>query len=190
MEETADSAVLLWTAGGLLNDAPLTVVYSPYGDDEPKRTMETRAGSGKILLDGLSPGMRYSVCLVAKGSSAGKDPCIDFYTEDGEQNKFFFILSGIACALVLPLIVLLVYKILALYCKGHSTALTQDELEKETYVKFETISMKQRTLNPHPTELWARRPTNESERMLLCSRSSIDSQMTYKSDGSRSEYLC
>lgn len=190
MEETADSAVLLWTAGGLLNDAPLTVVYSPYGDDDTKRTMETSAGSGKVLLDGLYPGMRYSVCLVAKGSPAGKDPCIDFYTEDGEQNQLFFIISGIACALVLPLIAFLIYKIIALYCKGQNNALTEDELQKESYIKFETISMKQRTLNSHPSELWARRPTNESERLLLCSRSSIDSQMTYKSDGSRSEYLC
>ncbi|XP_041846791.1 leucine-rich repeat, immunoglobulin-like domain and transmembrane domain-containing protein 3a isoform X2 [Melanotaenia boesemani] len=194
VEETADSAVLLWTAGGLLNDDPLTVVYSPYGEDDAKRTVETNAGSGKMLLDGLSPGMRYSVCLVAKGSAAGKDPCIDFYTldnvEDGGQNQLVIIISGIACALVLPLIALLVYKILALYCKGSNTALEEEELEKESYVKFETISMKQRTLNTHPTELWARRPTHESERLLLCSRSSIDSQMTYKSDSSRSEYLC
>ncbi|KAF7228594.1 leucine-rich repeat, immunoglobulin-like domain and transmembrane domain-containing protein 3a [Nothobranchius furzeri] len=191
IEETADSAVLLWTAGGLLNDAPLTVVYSPYGEqDDTKRTVETKAGRGKVLLDGLSPGMRYSVCLVAKGSSAGKDPCIDFYTEDSGQNQLFLIVSGIACALALPLIALLVYKIIALYCKGQNSALDEQELEKESYVKFETITMKQRTLNPNPTELWARRPTNESERLLLCSRSSIDSQMTYKSDSSRSEYLC
>ncbi|XP_027863853.1 leucine-rich repeat, immunoglobulin-like domain and transmembrane domain-containing protein 3a [Xiphophorus couchianus] len=190
VEQTADSAVLLWTAGGLLNDAPLTVVYSPYGEDDSKRTMETKAGSGKVLLDGLSPGMRYSVCLVAKGSTTGKDPCIDFYTEDSGQNILFFIISSIACILVLPLIALLIYKIIALYCKGSNTSLDTNELEKESYVKFETISMKQRTLNSHPTELWARRPTNESERLLLCSRSSIDSQMTYKSDSSRSEYLC
>ncbi|XP_039866260.1 leucine-rich repeat, immunoglobulin-like domain and transmembrane domain-containing protein 3a [Simochromis diagramma] len=194
VEETADSAVLLWTADGLPNDAPLTVVYSPYGEDDTKRTVETNAGSGKVLLDGLSSGMRYSVCLVAKGAAAGKDPCIDFYTldnvEDGGQNQLFIIISGIACALVLPLIILLLYKILALYCKGRNTGLNEEDLEKESYVKFETISMKQRNLNSHPTELWARRPTNESERMLLCSRSSIDSQMTYKSDSSRSEYLC
>ncbi|XP_039975343.1 leucine-rich repeat, immunoglobulin-like domain and transmembrane domain-containing protein 3a [Xiphias gladius] len=194
VEETTDSAVLLWTADGLPNDAPLTVVYSPYGEDDIKRTEETNAGSGKMLLEGLSSGMRYSVCLIAKGSDAGKDPCIDFYTlenvEDGGQNHLFIIISGIACALVLPLIALLLYKILALYCKGSNTALDEEELEKESYVKFETISMKQRTLNSHPTELWARRPTHESERMLLCSRSSIDSQMTYKSDSSRSEYLC
>ncbi|KAM9375500.1 leucine-rich repeat, immunoglobulin-like domain and transmembrane domain-containing protein 3a [Pholidichthys leucotaenia] len=194
VEETADSAVLLWTADGLPNDVPLTVVYAPYGEDETKRTLETDAGSGKVLLDGLSSGMRYSVCLVAKGRGAGKDPCIDFYTlenvEDWGQNQLIIIISGIACALVLPLIVLLLYKIFALYCKGQNTGLDMEELEKESYVKFETISMKQRTLNSHPTELWARRPTHESERMLLCSRSSIDSQMTYKSDSSRSEYLC
>ncbi|XP_047441308.1 leucine-rich repeat, immunoglobulin-like domain and transmembrane domain-containing protein 3a [Mugil cephalus] len=194
VEETVDSAVLLWAADGLPNDAPLTVVYSPYGEDDAKRTLETKAGSGKVLLDGLSSGMRYSVCLVAKGSAASKDPCIDFYTldnvEDGGQNQLFMIISGIACALVLPLIALLLYKILALYCKGRNTNVDEEELEKESYVKFETISMKQRTLNSRPTELWARRPTHDSERMLLCSRSSIDSQMTYKSDSSRSEYLC
>lgn len=194
VEETSDTAVLLWRADGLPNDAPLTVVYSPYGDDDIKRTVETNAGSGKLFLEGLSSGMRYSVCLIAKGSVAGKDPCIDFYTldnvEDGGQNQLFIIISGIACALVLPLIALLLYKILVLYCKGHTAGLDEEELEKESYVKFETISMKQRNLTSHPTELWARRQTQESERMLLCSRSSIDSQMTYKSDSSRSEYLC
>lgn len=195
VEETADTAVLLWTADGVPNESPLTVVYSPYDEDDSKMTVETNAGSGKMLLEGLSSGMRYSVCLIAKGSTAGKDPCTDFYTldnvEDGGQNQLFMIISAIACALILPLIALLIYKILALYCKGRSTALDEEELEKESYVKFETISMKQRTLNSHPTELWARRPTHDSERMLLCSRSSIDSQMTFKSDNScRSEYLC
>lgn len=194
VEETSDTAVLLWTADGLPNDAPLTVVYSPYGEDDMKRTLETNAGIGKVLLEGLSSGIRYSVCLVARGGVAGEDPCIGFYTLDnvevGGQNQLFIIISGIACALVLPLIALLIYKILALYCKGRNPGLDEEELEKESYVKFETISMKQRTLNSHPTELWARRQTQESERMLLCSRSSIDSQMTYKSDSSRSEYLC
>ncbi|TKS72020.1 Leucine-rich repeat, immunoglobulin-like domain and transmembrane domain-containing protein 3 [Collichthys lucidus] len=195
VEETTDTAVLLWTADGLPNDAPLTVVYSPYDEDDIKGTVETNAGSGKVLLEGLSPGIRYTVCLVTKGSAAGKDPCIEFYTldnvgDDG-QNQLFIIISGIACVLVfLPLIALLLYKILALYCKGPNTGLDEEELEKESYVKFETISMKQRTLNSHPTELWTRRQTQDSERMLLFSRASIDSQMTYKSENSRSEYLC
>lgn len=194
VEETSSSAVLLWTADGLPSDAPLTVVYSPYGEDDSKRTVETNAGSGKVFLEGLSPGTQYSVCLVAKGGAVGKDPCVDFYTldnvENSGQSQLLIIVSGIACALVLPLIALLIYKILALYCKGSTPGPEEEDLEKESYVKFETISMKQRTLNSHPTELWARRQTNESERMLLCSRSSIDSQMTYKSDSSRSEYLC
>ncbi|XP_061691458.1 LOW QUALITY PROTEIN: leucine-rich repeat, immunoglobulin-like domain and transmembrane domain-containing protein 3a [Syngnathoides biaculeatus] len=197
VEETSDSAVLIWKVEGLPKDSPLTVVYSPYGEDgedDYKRTVETNAGSGKILLEKLSPGIRYSVCLIAKGSATAKDPCIDFYTldnvEDDGQNQFFIIMSVIACALALPLIGLLLYKILALYCKASEEAPDEEELGKESYVKFETITMKQRTMNPHPTELWARRPTHESERLLLCSRSSIDSQMTYKSDSSRSEYLC
>ncbi|KAK7922219.1 hypothetical protein WMY93_009121 [Mugilogobius chulae] len=157
VEETADSAVLLWTGDGLPGDTPLTVVYSPYGEEDSKQTLETSAGSGKELLQGLSPGMRYSVCLVAKGSVSGKDPCVDFYTlntvDDSGQNQLFMIISGIACALILPLIALLLYKILALYCKGQQTPIDEEELEKESYVKFETISMKHRTLNSHPTEL-------------------------------------
>ncbi|XP_056151157.1 leucine-rich repeat, immunoglobulin-like domain and transmembrane domain-containing protein 3a [Lampris incognitus] len=194
VEETSDSAVLLWNADGLPSNIPLTVVYSPYDEGDAKRTVETNTGSGKVLLEGLLPGLRYSVCLVAKGSAARKDPCIDFYTldivDDGGPNQLLVILGGIACAVALPVIAFLLYKILVLYCRGSSTPLDEEELEKESYVKFETITLKQRTMNSHPTELWARRQTHESERMLLCSRSSIDSQMTYKSDSSRSEYLC
>uniref|UniRef100_A0A8C6TI00 Info leucine-rich repeat, immunoglobulin-like and transmembrane domains 3a n=1 Tax=Neogobius melanostomus TaxID=47308 RepID=A0A8C6TI00_9GOBI len=194
VEETVDSAVLLWTVDGLSADTPLTVVYSPYGENDSKQTVETTAGSGKELLEGLSPGVRYSVCLVAKGSASGKDPCVDFYTLDNVDNsgqsQLFMVISGFVCLLILPLIALLIYKILALYCKASNTPTDEEDLEKDSYVKFETISMKHRTLNSHPKELWARRPTHDSERMLLCSRSSIDSQMTYKSDSSRSEYLC
>ncbi|XP_071251339.1 leucine-rich repeat, immunoglobulin-like domain and transmembrane domain-containing protein 3a [Salvelinus alpinus] len=195
VEETADSAVLLWTADGLTSDAPLTVVYSTYDDeDDSKRTMDTDARSGKVLLEGLTSGMRYQVCLVAKGSAAGIDPCINFFTldivEDDAENQLLMIISGIACAVALPVIGLLVYKILSLYCQSSVPGL-DDELSKDTYVKFETLSMKQRTLNANPSELWAHRQTEESqERMLLFSRSSIDSQITYRSDSSRSEFLC
>ncbi|XP_062332979.1 leucine-rich repeat, immunoglobulin-like domain and transmembrane domain-containing protein 3a [Osmerus eperlanus] len=192
VEETTDSAVLLWAADGLPSDTLLTVVYSADEEEDTKRTMDTVARSGKVLLEGLTPGLRYSVCLVAKGSSAGKDPCTEFYTlevlDDEGQNKLLMIVSGMACAVALPLIILLVYKILALYCNRNNTTLEDDELEKESYVKFETLTLKQRTALPN--EHWARRQTHESERMLLCSRSSIDSQMTYKSDSSRSEFLC
>uniref|UniRef100_A0A8C7DV98 Info leucine-rich repeat, immunoglobulin-like and transmembrane domains 3a n=1 Tax=Oncorhynchus kisutch TaxID=8019 RepID=A0A8C7DV98_ONCKI len=195
VEETPDSAVLLWTTEGLPSNAPLTVVYSTYDEeDNSKRTMDTDAGSGKVLLEGLTSGMRYQVCLVSKGSAAGKDPCINFFTldlvEDNAANKLLMIISSFACAVALPVIGLLVYKILSLYCRSN-VPFSDEELSKDTYVKFETISMKQRTFNANPVELWTYRQTKESqERMLLCSRSSIDSQMTYKSDSSRSEFLC
>ncbi|CAL8261680.1 unnamed protein product [Lota lota] len=192
VEEGPDSAVLLWTAKGVPRDAALTVVCSPYGDQEAKRTLETTVGSGKVLLEGLAPGLRYAVCLVARDPSQEKDPCVDFYTLEvlggGEGYSLLVLASWVACAVSLPLIALLLYKILALSCS--SAPQDEEQLEKDSYVKFETISMKQRTPGSRTTELWTRRPTRDSERMLLCSPSSVDSQMTYKSESSRSEYLC
>ncbi|KAG7254972.1 hypothetical protein CRUP_013147 [Coryphaenoides rupestris] len=194
VEEGPDSAVLLWTAKGVPRDAGLTVVYAPQGDEDAKRTLETTAGSGKVLLEDLSPGLRYSVCLVARGGSSEKDPCVDFYTLAvvggvGPGGVSLLVVGGwLACAVALPLIGLLLYKIAALFCSRGTP--DPQQLEKESYVKFETISMKQRGPASRANELWARRQTREAERTLLCSRSSIDSQMTYKSDSSRSEYLC
>lgn len=196
VEETGDTAVVLWTSEGLPNDTPLSVAYFPYDVEDSKETLETEVGLGKLLLENLFPNQAYTVCLVAKGFMSGKGQCVNFSTLDAVgdegQNKWLMIASGIACALALPLIVLLLYKIASLYCKGRGgrNGGTDEDLSKETYVKFETLTMKQRTLNGPTNDLWARRQTQESERMLLCSRSSIDSQMTYKSDSSRSEYLC
>ncbi|CAL8304032.1 unnamed protein product [Arctogadus glacialis] len=189
VEEGPDSAVLLWTAQGLARDAALTVVCSPYGDQDAKRTLETTAGSGKVLLEGLAPGLRYSVCLVGRGPTQGKDPCLDFYTlGEGGGPSLLLVASWVACAVALPLIGLLLYKIVALSCSGPPP--DAEQLEKESYVGFETISMKQRGPGARASELWARRAPNDSERMMLCSRSSLDSQTTYKSESSRSEYLC
>lgn len=196
VEETSDTAVLLWAAEGLPSDAPLTVVYFPYDAKENKESVDTEVGQGKLLLEYLMPNLLYTVCLVTKGSASGKEQCVDFSTldngDDDGQNKVLMIASGIACAVAVPLIVVLLYKILCLYCKRNSSRNSgpDEDLSKETYVKFETLTMKQRTLNGQANDLWARRQTQDSERMLLCSRSSIDSQMTYKSDSSRSEYLC
>lgn len=196
VEETSDSAVLLWMSDSLPGDTPLTVVYFPCDAKDDKETFDTVVGQGKLLLEYLMPNQMYTVCLVTKGSGSGKEQCVDFSTLDNAgddgQSKFLMIASGVACAIVVPLIVVLVYKILCLYCKVNTSENSgpEEDLSKETYVKFETLTMKQRTLNGQPNDLWARRQTQESERMLLCSRSSIDSQMTYKSDSSRSEYLC
>ncbi|XP_030644971.1 leucine-rich repeat, immunoglobulin-like domain and transmembrane domain-containing protein 3a [Chanos chanos] len=196
VEETGDTAVLLWNAEGLPSDTPLSVVYFPLDEEDAKESVEAEAGLGKLLLEYLQPSRGYTVCVFAKGTASSKEQCVDFSTldtvADEGQNKFLMIASGIACAVALPLIVVLLYKILCLYCKGSSSRSSgpDDDPSKETYVKFETLTVKQRTMDGHANELWARRQTQESERLLLCSRSSIDSQMTYKSDSSRSEYLC
>lgn len=192
VDETEDSAVVLWMSQGFPSGLPLSVVYFPYNAEEIKETVDTEIGNGKLLLENLFPNQIYTVCLVPKSA---KEHCVNFSTLDTvvdvEQNGWLLLFSGIACFFVVPLIVLLLYKISSLYCKRSSrNTEIEDDLAKETYVKFETLAMQQRTLNGQASDLWTRRLTQESERMLLCSRSSIDSQMTYKSDHSRSEYLC
>ncbi|XP_062855951.1 leucine-rich repeat, immunoglobulin-like domain and transmembrane domain-containing protein 3a [Trichomycterus rosablanca] len=194
IEETGDTAVVIWKNEGFPSDSPLFVHYFPYdGDQIMKETIETKVGNGKLVLDDLFPDQIYTVCLVSKG---GKDQCVNFSTldiimDDG-QNKWLTVIGGMLCAFAFPLILILLYKISSLYCKWSSSnnRETNNELFKETYVKFETLPMKQRTLCGSTNDLWSRRQTHESERMLLCSRSSIDSQMTYKSDSSQFEYLC
>ncbi|XP_041917172.1 leucine-rich repeat, immunoglobulin-like domain and transmembrane domain-containing protein 3a [Alosa sapidissima] len=199
VEETVDSAVVVWTAEGMPGDAPVSILCTPTdggeGGEEETR-ISTHAGRGKELLENLTPGQSYKVCLATKATAPGKEQCVDFTTLGDGESPMLVIVSGIACVLVVPLILLLTYKIVSLYCRGSSDrggsgGDSQEDLSKESYVKFETLTMKQRPLNGHvPShDLWSRRYT-ESERMLLCSRSSIDSQMTYKSDSSRSEYLC
>lgn len=193
VEQTGDSAVVLWMSEGFPSKLPLSVVYFPYDAEEIKETVDTEVGNGKLLLENLFPNQMYTVCLVPKSA---KEKCVNFGTLDTildvGQNRWLLIFSGIACVVVVPLIVLLLYKISSLYCKRSTgrNADMEDDLSKETYVKFETLAMQQRSLNGQASDLWTRRLTQESERMLLCSRSSIDSQMTYKSDNSRSEYLC
>ncbi|XP_028815652.1 leucine-rich repeat, immunoglobulin-like domain and transmembrane domain-containing protein 3a [Denticeps clupeoides] len=196
VEEMTDSAVLIWKAEGLASGAPLSVVLFPAEEEDAKVTLKTEAGKGKLLLDDLKPNQVYKVCLATKAIALGKEQCTEFATLNSantdRQTKVLVIASAIACVLAVPLIVLLIYKILSLYCRRPSSSgdANDEELSKETYVKFETLTMKQRTMNGQGNDLWARRQTHESERMLLCSRSSIDSQLTYKSDSSRSEYLC
>ncbi|KAK3536148.1 hypothetical protein QTP70_031315 [Hemibagrus guttatus] len=193
VEETGDSAVVLWMSEGFPTELPLSVVYFPYDAEEIKEIVDTEVGNGKLLLENLFPNQMYMVCLIPK---SGKEQCVNFSTLDSvldvEPSRWLLIVCGIACVFALPLIVLLLYKISLLYCKKSSSRKNQmdDDLSKETYVKFETLAMQQRRLNGQASDLWTRRLTQESERMLLCSRSSIDSQMTYKSDNSRFEYLC
>ncbi|XP_015200677.2 leucine-rich repeat, immunoglobulin-like domain and transmembrane domain-containing protein 3 isoform X1 [Lepisosteus oculatus] len=191
VDQSTESAVLTWKADEAQRDLPVKVIYSPFGEKE-KQSVSTELGKSQIILDGLRPNTKYMACFIPKGNPPQKDQCVTFSTletvnADG-QDHLLIIVSSIACVVALPLIILLLYKVLKLYCKKGPAPGGEDP-SKEMYVKFETLSLKQRTMGPS-TDLWTRRHTAESERMLLCSRSSIDSQMTFKSDSSRSEYLC
>uniref|UniRef100_A0A8C2Y858 Leucine rich repeat, Ig-like and transmembrane domains 3 n=1 Tax=Coturnix japonica TaxID=93934 RepID=A0A8C2Y858_COTJA len=189
--ETDERVTLTWKTINASSSAAVTVLYSKYGDEE-MLPLSTDSSKNKVTIDGLQPSTQYMACVSPKGVPPTKEQCVIFTTDmlNDESNSQFSILimgSSAACVVVLPLIIFLLYKVLKLHVKPKSPK--EADLAKETYVKFETLSLKPRTVNTGG-ELWARRYTDESERLLLCSRSSMDSQMTFKSEGSRSEYLC
>ncbi|XP_068126578.1 leucine-rich repeat, immunoglobulin-like domain and transmembrane domain-containing protein 3 [Hyperolius riggenbachi] len=191
--ETEDRVTLTWKTLNTTNSSSLTVLYSKYGEDEMLR-LSTDPSKNKVTIDGLQPGTKYMACVCPKSIRPKKDQCIVFSTDSllkSEESSFQFsaliVVSSIACVIVLPIIFFLTYKVMKLQRKPQATG--EDDLLKETYVKFETLSLRPRTINSGG-ELWTRRDTTESERLLLCSRSSMDSQGTFKSDGSRPEYYC
>ncbi|XP_044284440.1 leucine-rich repeat, immunoglobulin-like domain and transmembrane domain-containing protein 3 [Varanus komodoensis] len=189
--ETDERVTLMWKTVNASSNSPLTVLYSKYGEKD-MLPLSTDPTKNKVTIDGLEPSTQYMACVCPKGIPPTKDQCIIFSTdgvrmEDDFQVSILLVASGVACAVVLPLIFFLLYKVLMLHRKPKSTR--EADLAKETYVKFETLSLKPRSVGTGG-ELWARRNTDESERLLLCSRSSMDSQMTFKSEGSRSEYFC
>ncbi|XP_054846686.1 leucine-rich repeat, immunoglobulin-like domain and transmembrane domain-containing protein 3 [Eublepharis macularius] len=189
--ETDERVTLTWKTVTATTSSALTVLYSKYGEKD-MLPLSTDPSKNKITIDGLEPGIQYMACVCPKGIPPTKDQCIIFSTdrtglEDESQISILLVASGVACVIILPLIFFLLYKVLMLHRKPKSTR--EADLAKETYVKFETLSLKPRSVGASG-ELWARRNTEESERLLLCSRSSMDSQMTFKSEGSRSEYFC
>jgi len=189
--ETDERVTLTWKTVNASSNTAVTVLYSKYGDEE-MLPLSTDSSKNKVTIDGLQPSTQYMACVSPKGVPPTKEQCVIFTTDmlNDESNSQFSILimgSSAACVVVLPLIIFLLYKVLKLHVKPKAPK--EADLAKETYVKFETLSLKPRAVNAGG-ELWARRYTDESERLLLCSRSSMDSQMTFKSEGSRSEYLC
>uniref|UniRef100_A0A8D0C7A5 Leucine-rich repeat, immunoglobulin-like domain and transmembrane domain-containing protein 3 n=1 Tax=Salvator merianae TaxID=96440 RepID=A0A8D0C7A5_SALMN len=189
--ETDERVTLTWKTVNATSNSALTVLYSKYGEKD-MLPLSTDPSKNKVTIDGLEPSTQYMACVCPKGAPPMKDQCIIFSTDgitviDDSQMNILLVASAVACAIVLPLIFFLLYKVLMLHRKPESTG--EEDLVKETYVKFETLSLKPRAVGAGG-ELWARRDTDESERLLLCSRSSMDSQMTFKSEGSRSEYLC
>ncbi|NXD77439.1 LRIT3 protein, partial [Halcyon senegalensis] len=190
ISETDERVTLTWKTVNATSNSAVTVLYSKYGEKD-MLPLSTDSSKNKVTIDGLQPSTQYMACVSPKGVPPTKEQCIIFSTDglNDESSSQFSILilgSSAACVVILPVIFFLLYKVLKLHVKPKTSK--EADLAKETYVKFETLSLKPRTVNAE--QLWARRYTNESERLLLCSRSSMDSQMTFKSEGSRSEYLC
>ncbi|KAK2546029.1 Lrit3 [Columba livia] len=191
ISETDERVTLTWKTVNATSNSAVTVLYSKYGEKD-MLPLSTDSSKNRVTIDGLQPSTQYMACVSPKGVPPTKEQCIVFSTDglNDESSSQFSILiwaSSAACVVVLPLIFFLLYKVLKLHVKPKTAK--EADLAKETYVKFETLSLKPRTVNAGE-QLWARRYTDESERLLLCSRSSMDSQMTFKSEGSRSEYLC
>ncbi|XP_009863302.1 PREDICTED: leucine-rich repeat, immunoglobulin-like domain and transmembrane domain-containing protein 3 [Apaloderma vittatum] len=191
ISETDERVTLTWKTVNATGNSAVTVLYSKYGEKD-MLPLSTDSSKNKVTIDGLQPSTQYMACVSPKGVPPTKEQCIVFSTdglneESSSQFSILIVASSAACVLVLPLIFFLLYKVLKLHIKPKTAK--EADLAKETYVKFETLSLKPRTVNAGD-QLWARRYTDESERLLLCSRSSMDSQMTFKSEGSRSEYLC
>ncbi|XP_018098241.1 leucine-rich repeat, immunoglobulin-like domain and transmembrane domain-containing protein 3 [Xenopus laevis] len=190
ISESEDRVTLTWKTFNTTNCSNLAVLYSKYGEEEMLK-LSTDPSKNKVTIDGLEPNTKYMACVCPKVSQPKKDQCIVFSTdfslpiESSSQVPILIIASSVVCVIVLPVIVFLFYKVMQRKPKFPGE---EDHL-KETYVKFETLSLRQRPINT-AGELWTRRDTTESERLLLCSRSSMDSQATLKSEGSRPEYYC
>ncbi|XP_030305940.1 leucine-rich repeat, immunoglobulin-like domain and transmembrane domain-containing protein 3 [Calypte anna] len=191
ISETDERVTLTWKVVNATSSSEVTVLYSKYGDKD-MLPLSTDSSKTRITIDGLNPGTQYMACVSPKGVPPTKEQCVIFSTdslndESSSEFSLLILVSSAACVVFLPLIIFLLYKVLKLHVKPRTAK--EAELARETYVKFETLSLKPRAMNAGE-QLWARRYTDESERLLLCSRASMDSQMTFKSEGSRSEYLC
>ncbi|KAM5255845.1 leucine-rich repeat, immunoglobulin-like domain and transmembrane domain-containing protein 3 [Ctenodactylus gundi] len=187
VSETQDSVTLAWTRVNATRHSGVTVLYSEDGDKD-LLLLDVDPSGSQVTIDGLEPGRRYVACVCPKGVPPQKDQCVTFATSGpGEEDPQGFILiavTGAACVVVLPLICFLLYKVCKLQCSSES--FWEDDLAEETYIRFETLSPRSQSIG----ELWTRRHRDDAEKLLLCSRSSVESQTTFKSEGSRPECYC
>ncbi|XP_040093405.1 leucine-rich repeat, immunoglobulin-like domain and transmembrane domain-containing protein 3 [Oryx dammah] len=172
VSETEESVILTWDTVNTTQNSEVTVFYSRYGEKD-LLLLNVNSSKNRVAINGLLPGWQYIACVCPKGMPPQKDQCITFSTDRAEegdsQESFLMVVSGAACVAVLPLIFFLLYKVCKLQCKPDS--LWEDDLAKETYIQFETLSPRSQSVG----ELWTRRPRAESEKLLLCSRSSVES---------------
>nr|KAF6431794.1 leucine rich repeat, Ig-like and transmembrane domains 3 [Rousettus aegyptiacus] len=188
ISKTKDSVTLMWNTINAAHSSEVTVLYSKY-DEKDLLLLNADSSKNQVTIDGLEPDKQYIACVCPKGVPPQKDQCVTFFTdrveEEGDSQEFFLIVvSGTACVVVLPLIFFLLYKVCKLQCK--SEPFWEDDLAKETYIQFETLSPRSQSIG----ELWTRRHRDDSEKLLLCSRSSVESHMTFKSEGYRPDYYC
>ncbi|XP_066137064.1 leucine-rich repeat, immunoglobulin-like domain and transmembrane domain-containing protein 3 [Saccopteryx bilineata] len=185
--ETKESVTLMWSTVNSMHDSEVTVLYSKHGEKDLV-LLNADSSKNQITIDGLEPGRQYIACVCPKGVPPQKDQCITFSTvrvEEGHgQGPFLIVVSSTACVVFLPLIFFLLYKVCKLQCKSES--FWEDDLAKETYIQFETLSPRSQSIG----ELWTRRHRDDSEKLLLYSGSSVESQMTFKTEGSRPDYYC
>ncbi|XP_004269624.2 leucine-rich repeat, immunoglobulin-like domain and transmembrane domain-containing protein 3 [Orcinus orca] len=173
VSETEESVILMWNTINTTQNLEVTVLYSKYGEKD-LLLLNADSSKNQVTISGLLPGWQYIACVCPKGMPPQKDQCITFSTDRAEeegdsQGSFFMVVSGAACVVVLPLIFFLLYKVCKLQCKSDS--LWEDDLAKETYIQFETLSPRSQSVG----ELWTRRPRDDSEKLLLCSKSSVES---------------
>ncbi|XP_060042241.1 leucine-rich repeat, immunoglobulin-like domain and transmembrane domain-containing protein 3 isoform X1 [Erinaceus europaeus] len=180
---TRDSVTLMWDVANSTQSQELTVQYFRPGDQDPL-LLPAHSSQEQVTIAGLEPGQQYVACVCPKGVPPRQGQCVTFSTEGGGAGSLLVAVGGTACVLLLLLIFLLLYKVCSLQCKSDS--LWDDDLAKETYVQFETLSPRSQSLG----ELWTRRHRDDSEKLLLCSRPSVDSQRTCtdRSGASRLEH--
>ncbi|XP_020384807.2 leucine-rich repeat, immunoglobulin-like domain and transmembrane domain-containing protein 3a [Rhincodon typus] len=190
ISETAQKVSVSWKISNYRSGTALNVLYSKYGEKDVQKVNEDPS-KNKISIGGLTPNTKYTACICPKGIQPKKEQCIVFSTE-GEPNtsshQTLLTIIGVVlgCIIGTGLLLMLCYELVKVHHKQRKRA--EQELLKDSYVKFETLSLRAQPVR-RGNDLWTRRDT-ESQRLLLCSRSSIDSQITFKSDSSRSEYLC
>nr|KAF6392759.1 leucine rich repeat, Ig-like and transmembrane domains 3 [Pipistrellus kuhlii] len=179
VSETKESVTLMWNTINTMHNSEVTVLYSKHGEKD-LLLLDADFSKNQVTIDGLEPGRQYIACVCPKGAPPQKDQCITFSTDGAEeshsQEPFLMAVSGAACVVVLPLIVFLLYKVCKLQCKSES--FWEEDLEKETYIQFETLSPRSQSIG----ELWSRRHRYDPEKLLLCSGSSVESRMTFKSE--------
>ncbi|XP_075854110.1 leucine-rich repeat, immunoglobulin-like domain and transmembrane domain-containing protein 3 [Microcebus murinus] len=187
VSETKESVTLMWNIINTTHGSAVTVLYSKHGDKD-LLLLNADSSKNQVTIDGLEPGGQYVACVCPKGVPPQQEQCITFSTrrleEDDSQWSLLLVVTSVACVVVLPVIFFLLYKVCKLQCKSDS--FWEDDLAKETYIQFETLSPRSQSIG----ELWTRRHRDDSEKLLLCSKASAESHVTFKSESSRPEYFC